>query len=116
MSALEKRIAYSKKLRSKTSLTKRALVRKSNCHLYIVVTDDVNHTVIKEFSTHQFAEKGKRKSLNGQENAKKLAESAAEFLKGSYAGEKFLFDRRHYKHHGVVKVLSDTLRSHGIIS
>lgn len=116
MSTVEKRIAYSRKLRSKTSLTKRALVRKSNCHLYLILTDDVKRTVIKEFSTLSFAEKGKRKSLNGQEYAKKLAESAAEFLKTSHAGEKFLFDRRHYKHHGVVKVLADTLREHGFIS
>jgi large subunit ribosomal protein L18 len=116
MSEQQKRLAYSKKLRSKSTLTKRVLVRKSKRHIYLVLIDDATQKALFEFSTLSLVQKNEKKNYNNISCAKSLADSACDSIKEFVGTNKVLFDRRKYKYHGVVKQLAESLREKGIIA
>ncbi|MET0155995.1 MAG: 50S ribosomal protein L18 [Rickettsiales bacterium] len=112
----QQRRSYSKKLRSKTSLFKRVLIRKTERHIYLLLIDDLTSKVIHNFSTLSFSQGACNKNYCNVAFGKKLAEEASLLFKSSLQGEKVLFDRRKHKYHGIVREVADVLRSHDIIS
>jgi len=115
-STVQQRRSYSKKLRSKATLSKRVLINKTGRHIYLILVDDDNRCVLHNFSTLAFASGDKNKNFCNINYGKMLAEKAGECFKATLSGEKALFDRRKQKYHGIVREVAETLRRHDVIS
>jgi len=76
-----------------------------------IIDDNKNSTVVSASSTE--------KGIKGKSNSKKadLSLAVAETLAKRAAEKKIIkifFDRGHYKYHGRIKILAETLRKHGL--
>lgn len=93
-----------------TATRPRLSVLRSNEHLFLqVIDDEIGKTLLAN------SDSGKANQLTGTktEKAVQLAKAIAKQLKTKKI-EKLVFDRAHYKYHGRVKAVAETLRQEGI--
>ncbi len=96
-----------------TSEKPRLTVFRSNKHLSAQIIDDENHTTLFGIGTMG-------KDLKGKDFAKKSKEAAREIGKLIAAAAKkkkvetVVFDRGHYKYHGVIAELANAAREEGL--
>ena len=86
----------------------RAVVFRSNKHIYVQLVDDQKNRVIAAVSDRDI-----KPRKRGKEGVKIVAQLIAEKAKAHNIGT-VVFDRGGYKYHGQIKVLADEMRAQGI--
>jgi large subunit ribosomal protein L18 len=105
-----------KRIRKKISGTPerpRAMVFKSNRHIYVQLIDDENGTVLYSASTREKDFGTKSKSTKNVDAAKTVGEMVAKKAKSGKI-KTIIFDRGIYPYHGRVKTLAEAMRKGGL--
>ena len=116
MDKIARRNRRKKSIRKKifgTSQKPRMCVYKSNKNIYVQIIDDLEGKTLCGMSTISLVDKAKAKTRKNMGFAETLGGEIAKIAEGKGI-KKIVFDRSGYRYHGVVKVVAEAARKHGL--
>lgn len=108
-----KRRHHTRKMVRGTLEKPRLTVFRSNQHLSAQLIDDETGTTLAHFGTLSKELKAKKLGKKSKEAAKIIGKLLGERAKEKQV-EKAVFDRGHYKYHGLIAALADSAREAGL--